>query len=443
MIRIALALGLLSMLAPLSTAGHASPGPPRQTSIFYYPWYGSPRFDGGYLHWSQDGHVPPLDLATAYYPARGPYSSGDPSIVAAQMNDIAAAGINEVVSSWWGWGSVEDQRLPMVQSMATKKGLGVAVQIEPYGDRTAASVADDLAHLEQRGITRFFVYQPFQGIDEESWAAVLGATHGIQVLAQTTNVARAKAAGFAGVYTYDVSARGPSTFAGLCTRAHRAGLVCAPSVGPGYDALRATGDTHLDPRADGATYDAMWRAAIHAGADRITITSYNEWHEGTQIEPAQTPLPRRLSALRGGAASPVAAPYATYEGAYGFHGRKASRAYLLRTAYWTGLYRSGASVDDRAIGAAAGRKAGVRIEGSAMATTVAPALGASRTNLLLGARLTRLMAAVRATRDVSGVRWLGHDASETRCTPVSSSARIARKARSTRGKMSASCGKGG
>ena len=35
----------------------------------------------------------------------------------------------------------------------------------------------------------------------------------------------------------------------------------------------------------------MWKAAIRAGADRVTITSYNEWHEGTQIEPAHDLAP--------------------------------------------------------------------------------------------------------------------------------------------------------
>ena len=53
----------------------------------------------------------------------------------------------------------------------------------------------------------------------------------------------------------------------------------------------------------------MWRAAIAARADRVTITSYNEWHEGTQIEPAARPrrrgrLPLPLLRRRVGSARP-------------------------------------------------------------------------------------------------------------------------------------------
>jgi hypothetical protein len=427
MTRLVLVLGLLALLLPAGAVGRrgATTGTARQTSIFYYPWYGNPQVDGSYMHWNQNGHVPPLDLATSYYPARGPYSSADPRVLAAQMKEIAAAGIQEVVSSWWGWGSIEDLRLPMVVRMATREGLRVAAQIEPYADRTAASVTSDIAHLRGLGIGRFYVYHPFD-VDDAGWQTLLGSLQGVQVLAQTTNVARAAADHFAGVYTYDVFSFGPGTFGSLCARAHRAGLLCAPSVGPGYDALRATGDTRIRPRDGGATYDAMWKAAIAAGADRVTITSYNEWHEGTQIEPALTPLPRKLTVASGPAASPVAQAYSSYDGTYGLHGKSAARAYLTRTAYWTALYRNGATAA-HATGsspkaAAQGRKPQFRPERGPVATMTAArvrtapdgpkgrlhaAFRGSSLNLLLDALPSRLMPAVRVTGSDTVVRPLG------------------------------------
>src|SRR5262245_12469981 len=427
MTRLALALGLILLLAPAAgVARDQAKVVQREASIFYYPWYGNLKWDGAYLHWDQNGHLPPTDLATSYYPARGAYSSRDPRVVEAQMREIARAGIREVVSSWWGMGSPEDELLPMIVLMATKQGLQVAVQIEPYDDRTAVSVAADLTHLRQLGITRAYVYHPFE-IAESDWAAVLPFT-GMQVLGQTANVARAQAAHFTGVYTYDVVTFGAGALGPLCARAHKAGLLCAPSVGPGYDALRATGDVQFRPRDDGRTYDAMWRAAIRAGADRVTITSYNEWHEGTQIEPAMTPLPRRLTAAAGPSSSPVREPYSSYEGAYGFHGKQAARAYLTRTAHWTALYRGGSLVSSSAKtsrkAAAQGRKAAYRPERGRMIAAmdrarntlskgpksgVAKAFGAWGTNLLLGPLPSRLMPAVRVTGSDTVVRPLGRD----------------------------------
>ena len=84
------------------------------------------------------------------------------------------------------------------------------------------------------------------------------------------------------------------------------------------------GDTRFRGRGDGATYDEMWRAALGAHADIVTITSYNEWHEGTQIEPA----------ARAGAS------YETYDGAWGLRGKAAQHAYLDRTRLWVDRYRA-------------------------------------------------------------------------------------------------------
>ena len=288
----------------------------RSVAIFYYPWYGTPATDGAWQHWQQNGHTPPNDLATRFYPARGAYSSSDGRIVAAQMRDLAQAGVGEVVSSWWGRGSQEDLRLPLVIRSARAVGVRVAAHLEPYPGRTVAGTATDIAYLRTLGITDFFVYHATDFTAAE-WKPVTAALSGVRLFAQTPLVGFARDAGFDGVYTYDIVTSGARIFARVCAEAHKAGLLCAPSVGPGYDARRATTDTRVKPRDDGKTYDAMWTSALRAHADLVTITSYNEWLEGTQIEPAAAHL-----------------GYASYDGAWGAHGRAAQSAYLARTRYW-------------------------------------------------------------------------------------------------------------
>jgi len=297
-----------------------------RTSIFYYPWYGTPARDEGWAHWFAPG-ASPLDIASNYYPARGLYSSSNQRVVAAQMREIAAAGVDEVVTSWWGWGSPEDLRLPLVIRSAHAAGVSVAIHLEPYPERTIESVEADIEHLRGLGITRFFVYRPFD-IAKEDWAALRDRIDGLELFAQTSLAGRAAAARFDGVYTYDILLWVADSFPRLCKQAHRAGLACLPSVGPGYDASRATGDLRVKSRRDGRTYDGMWKSAIKSGADSVTITSYNEWHEGTQIEPARGRTTRSAASVT----------FETYDGAYGLQGRPAARAYLDRTSFWTAAF---------------------------------------------------------------------------------------------------------
>ncbi|HEX9379927.1 MAG TPA: hypothetical protein VF891_00395 [Gaiellaceae bacterium] len=305
---------VLALLLCLPASARAAE--PR-SAIFFYPWYSNVQHDGQYVHWTQGGHEPPFDVASHFFPSRGPYSSGDPRVLRAQMRDISVAGIDEVVSSWWGRGSPEDSRLPALIHAAARRGLQVAVQLEPYPGRTVATVAADLAYLRGLGIRDVYVYGSHD-FEAEDWWAVTRQPNGMHLFAQTNRVGFAARAGFAGFYTYDILLYDGSKFGRLCDQARRAGILCAPSVGPGYEARQATGDVRVKPRLFGATYDSMWRAAARAGADLVTITSYNEWGEGTQIEPAG----------HGGR-------YESYDGAYGLHGRAAQRAYLMRTAYWT------------------------------------------------------------------------------------------------------------
>jgi glycoprotein endo-alpha-1,2-mannosidase len=287
-----------------------------QVAIFYYPWYSTPRRDGSWAHWYV-ARAGAQMLSTRYFPARGLYSSSDPKVVDAQMRDISRAGIDTVVVSWWGSGSPEAARLPLVLAAARRNGLLVAVHIEPYPGRTPASTVLDIEQISESGVTDFYVYHS-DGDPPAAWADALSALQGVRVFAQTAYVGRAKTSGFAGLYTYDVGTWNGSTFARLCSEAHAAGLLCAPSVGPGYDARLATGDELVRARRDGNRYDRMWRSALHAHADLVTITSYNEWQEGTQIEPAQARSGRPA-----------------YDGAWGREGPGAQQAYLDATARWT------------------------------------------------------------------------------------------------------------
>ena len=59
------------------------------------------------------------------------------------------------------------------------------------------------------------------------------------------------------------------------------------TVMPGYDDL-VTGrsDAFVRDRAGGAYYRRCWEGAVQGGADWVILTSFNEWEEGTQIEPS-------------------------------------------------------------------------------------------------------------------------------------------------------------
>ena len=318
MLRRLLVVGLAGAFFGVPALAHAG-----TVAIFYYPWYATPAHDGAWDHWNQNNHRPPGDLYSRFYPARGPYSSNDTAVIDQQMAEMATAGIDEVVSSWWGRGSVEDARLRLVLGTARRHHLQPAIHIEPYPGRTAATVLLDVTYLAALGVRDIFVYHP-RDSPAADWAALRPQLPpGVRLFAGTELVGFAAAGLFDGFYTYDFINYGSSKFSRLCTQAHAVHLLCAPSVGPGYDGVRAGEAAVLSGRRGGVTYDNLWTAALAAKPDLVTITSYNEWGEGTQIEAA---APHR--------------GYRNYDGAWGLVGVAAQTAYLTRTAYWTGRFHS-------------------------------------------------------------------------------------------------------
>jgi hypothetical protein len=295
------------------------PEPSDRVATFYYPWYGNPTVDGEWVHWEGPDFQPPLDISSDYYPVLGAYSSVDPSAVAQHFAWLREAGVGVVVSSWWGQDSLEDRAVPVLLELGEQYGIKVAFHIEPYRGRTAERLVDDIRYLYARygehpafyrtpAPTRwspddrmkglFFLWSVHyagddsQEVEADYWREAMDEVHalpdGSLVIACTIQSDWVDGGHFDGLYNYTAlhldEEGGFSWARGLPLDAWY-----VPSVLPGFSARRIDypADTFV-PRQDGVTYEEQWEAALAVGVEPalVTITSFNEWHEGTQIEPA-------------------------------------------------------------------------------------------------------------------------------------------------------------
>jgi len=292
-----------------------------KVAAFYYPWYGSPQFDGKWIHWTQNGHTPPADIGSDFYPVLGAYSSNDPDVVDQHMRWLREAGVGVIIVSWWGQGSQNERAVPLILQTAARHDIKVTFHIEPYSTRTADGLVSDVKYLYQRygSSPAFFrsadtsTYSPnaqpkgmfflwcakYAGncgqqprVQADYWQAAMDAIHalpdGALVIANETDGSWVSGGHFDGLYNYatlHMDQDGGFSWA----RTIPAGSLYIPSVIPGFSAQRVgyPDDTRV-PRNDGQTYSDQWTAALGAGVQpaMVTITSFNEWHEGTMVEPA-------------------------------------------------------------------------------------------------------------------------------------------------------------
>jgi len=301
---------------PLTIEG---PEPSYKIAAFYYPWYGNPDTDGEWIHWTQNNHIPPDDISSDYYPALGAYSSNDPAVVTQHMEWLRQAGIGVIITSWWGQGSREDRVVPLLLQTAERYAIKVAFHIEPYRGRTAESLVSDIEYLyEQYGNSpaffrstatsryspgdrskgMFFVWsigvEGAEGnpVQADYWREAMDAIHalpeGALIIANTLQSSWIDGGHFDGLYNYASLHLENNGFD--WARSLPLDSLYVPSVIPGFSAKRVgyADDTYV-LRQDGETYDEQWMAALNTGVqpEMVTITSFNEWHEGSVIEPSQ------------------------------------------------------------------------------------------------------------------------------------------------------------
>jgi glycoprotein endo-alpha-1,2-mannosidase len=278
--------------------------------------------------------TPPAEVHAPFWPKRGLYSSWDEATLLSQFREMREFGIGVAVLSWWGrpdvpgttdtQGVSTDAVIPRALDAASRAGIKVAFHMEPYPGRTAQSFAEDVRYLLEKhgrhpallrtsktavgasspcsievpeGDALFFVYDSYH-IAASDWKQVLGELEGVFIglLLEPRHIHEALGAGFHGLYSYfaaDGFSYGATSakWGDISRQVRAAGGVFLPSAGPGYDdrKIRPWNAHNTRSREGGAYFRRMIDRALQVlrqGGSALTITSYNEWGEGTQIEPA-------------------------------------------------------------------------------------------------------------------------------------------------------------
>ena len=297
---------------------------------FYYNWYGSPAIDGQRHHWAHPV-IPQNDKDTTkqffsgngdigadYYPQAGEYSSADSVVIERDMAQVAAAGIGVIAVTWLGQDDYTYRSVPLILNAAQRHGVKVCFQVEPVVRKTALTTKAAIVFLidrfghhpafyrnEQTRRPIFFIYDSYM-IPAQQWAQVLSDTgsnsirhtpYDADVIGLWVNKEDEQSfidGAFDGMYTYFASSgftygSTPANWGYMQAWALQQHKLFIPSVGPGYNdnRIRPWNKANTKSRQQGRYYDEMFAAALKAKLKMVGITSFNEWHEGTQIEPAQ------------------------------------------------------------------------------------------------------------------------------------------------------------
>lgn len=288
---------------------------PREVLAFYYTWYGTPARHGRWVHW---GRVNPeqRDISeSTHYPARGAYDSHDPDLIDAHIDEAKAHGLTGFIATWWGQGTFDDRAFVRVLERAERQGFKVTVYWET-APRTGAAQIDQAVRDLVYVLRRYGRSPAFLKVGDKPVIFVYGRVMGQMPLAAWPEViqrARAEVGDFAliadgysesyarlfdGVHTYNicgwVQGKSPEalrqlsarTFAGQVALAKQHARISCLTIIPGYDDTKIRKPGLKADRQNGQTYRVLWEEALRADPDWVLITSWNEWHEGSEIEPS-------------------------------------------------------------------------------------------------------------------------------------------------------------
>jgi uncharacterized protein YgiM (DUF1202 family) len=285
-------LFLTGLIRPQETA--AQTGPP--VLAFYYAWFDQSTWSSG---------------KAAGTPAE-PYHSADPATIERQVIQAQRAGIDAFVQSWYGPQEASNQtetNFRILLDIAAARSFKAAVDFETtgpfFGDAGAVTGAlatlltthvQHPAYLRYQGKPVIFFWRQ-QRFSVAEWAAIrnqVDPDHQTYWIAEGVDIAYQ--AVFDGHHLYSIAWAGSPADQlakwGDRVRAYaeenQVERLWVATAMPGYDDTRQPRDNAFAmPRRNGDYLRESWQGALASQPDMLIITSFNEWLEGTQIEPSQ------------------------------------------------------------------------------------------------------------------------------------------------------------
>ena len=313
-----------------SAASAAEPAPPPKLLAHVMPWYTAKPISGHWgWHWTMNRFDPEKQengrrqIASKFSPTIGPYDSSDPSVLEYHLLLMKLAGIDGIIIDWYGLTDVNDyaelhRNTTLLIDMAGPIGLQVAIC---YEDRTvlelekkgvlkqgrAAHTAGEiqwlaehwfpLDHYVQHNRRPLLLSFGVANMTDDEWRDALRLAD--VPVAYISQAERRPSA--AGVFDWPVPPQGLAAQKRfLQTTANEP--LAIPVAFPRFDDIYEQAGLHKSygaiPDDRGRTFATTLRDAVTADKPFVQIATWNDWGEGTSIEPSLEYGTRDLEAIQ-------------------------------------------------------------------------------------------------------------------------------------------------
>ena len=333
---------ILTFIAFAILSANAAHQPAKIVLAHYMPWYASKPVSGYWgWHWTMDRFNPDKvgtngqrKLASHYEPLIGPYDSNDPNVLECQVLLMKYAGIDGVIIDWYGaekfrdYATIHRNSLSLIKYLK-QAGLKFAIcyedqsikhMIEDEKLKKAEEVThgkrefkwieqnwfNDPAYVKLKGKPILLIFGP-QHFKKSQWDQITNSLSNqplLYTLPHLTNQAKGSGAfGWPPVdggknvtpiawqkyldELYSRSAKGESIIASVFPKFHDIYQQAGVHKSYGY----------LDDQG-GKTFDQTLELAWQSNSEIIQIATWNDYGEGTMIEPTKEFAYRYLESLQ-------------------------------------------------------------------------------------------------------------------------------------------------